>query len=103
MLLFMQEPYLLLGVLGRLFIRQMSSAPKMSLPCVANLRYNAWFTSLLQVFTRLEKTNSISRKVILQNKTTSTITSEANWPLKNFFLTIQMCQVSSCVQEDYLA
>ena len=39
---------------------------------------------------------------MLQKKITSTITFEANWLLKNFFLTIQMCQVSSCVLEDYL-
>ena len=39
---------------------------------------------------------------MLQKKITSTIISEANWRLKNFFLTIRMCQVSSCVLEDYL-
>ena len=39
---------------------------------------------------------------MLQKKITSTITSEANWRLKNFFLTIQMYQVSSYVLEDYL-
>ena len=39
---------------------------------------------------------------IKEKKITSTIISEANWRLKNFFLTIRMCQVSSCVLEDYL-
>ena len=38
---------------------------------------------------------------MLPKKITSTITSEVNWRLKNFFLTIQMCQVSSCDLEDY--